>query len=202
VPTAPRADLPQLGETLRRLRLERGLELGDVAEELGVTAKDLRALEWDRQDLLGNGVGDQIQRDYAAFLGLEIEAPAATAPPKQLPAPLPSEVIPVEPEAAEPETEPRPSREVTRDEWLPLLAALGPPLVIALPFIREDVPVVTLGLVFISSLLLVAATLPQSVLARGDVSSVRYASYRQPLGLAALGILVPVALFSVLGALS
>jgi hypothetical protein len=197
VPTAPRAEPPQRGETLRRLRLERGLELGDVADELGFPVKDLRALEWGRRDLLP--AGEETEREYAAFLGLEI-APPPAPPARELPPPLPAEVLEQAPPAEA--AEPPPSREVSVDEWLPLLAALGPPLVIALPFIRDDIPVVTLGLLLLASLLLVAAALPQTVLARGRVSSLRFARYRQPLGLAALGILAPVVVFSVLGALS
>jgi protein arginine phosphatase len=56
---------------LRRRRLQRGLALADAAAELGVTAKSLRAIEWDRRDLLGSpGDAHRIERQYAAFLGL------------------------------------------------------------------------------------------------------------------------------------
>jgi transcriptional regulator with XRE-family HTH domain len=193
------AELPRLGETLRKLRLERGLELADVAAELDIPAKSLRALEWDRKDLLGgNGVDELIERRYAAFLGLEVAAPAAAAEPAAAPEPA----VGREPAAAAEAEAPRPSRGVSLSEWLAVLAALGPPLVIALPFLVEDVPLHTLGLVFLSSLLLFGAALPQGVLARARVSSASFARCREPLGLAALGILVPVALFSALGALT
>jgi Helix-turn-helix domain len=180
------AERPQLGEILRGLRLERGLELADAAAELGVPAKSLRAVEWDRRDLLrGNGAGELIEHRYAAFLGLELERPAAVA-------------------AAGTKTAvaeaPLPSRDVRLSEWLAPLAALGPPIVIALPFFFEDVPVPTFVLLFLSSLLLFGAALPQGVLSRFHVSSASFARYREPMGLAALGILVPVALFSALGA--
>jgi transcriptional regulator with XRE-family HTH domain len=179
------AERPQLGEILRGLRLERGLELADAAAELGVPAKSLRAVEWDRPDLLrGNGAGELIEHRYAAFLGLELERPAVAAAGTQT-------------AVAE---APRPSRDVSLSEWLAPLAALGPPFVIALPFFFEDVPVPTFVLLFLSSLLLFGAALPQGVLSRFRVSSASFARYREPMGLAALGILVPVALFSVLGA--
>jgi hypothetical protein len=185
------AELTQLGETLRSLRLQRGLELSDAAAELGIPTKSLRALEWDRRDLLGgDGAGELLERRYATFLGLDLGTPAPATP---LPAPVVSTPAPAK-------AAPSP-REVRLSEWLPLLAALGPPLVIALPFIFDDVPIHTLGLVFLSSLLLFSASLPQSVVARTSLDSARFARYREPLGLAALGILVPVAVFTVLGAL-
>jgi hypothetical protein len=193
------AELPRLGGTLRKLRLERGLELADVAAELDVPAKSLRAVEWDRSDLLrGNGADELIERRYAAFLGLEVAGPAVVEEPVVLPKPAAARE-PAEPAGAE---APRPSRDVSAREWLALLAALGPPFAIALPFFLEDAPVHTLGLVFVSSLLLFAAALPQGVLAHARVSSATFARCREPLGLAGLGILLPVALFSALGALT
>lgn len=180
------AEPTQLGEILRRLRLQRGIELVDAAAELGVPAKSLRALEWDRRDLLGgNGAGELIERRYAAFLGLDLGRPAVAA----------------ETAVAEEVEAPRHPRDVSLAEWLAVLAALGPPLVIALPFVLNDLPLHTLGLVFLSSLLLMGAALPQGVVARARVSSVSFARFREPLGLAALGILVPVAVFTALGAL-
>jgi transcriptional regulator with XRE-family HTH domain len=177
----------RLGETLRRLRLQRGLELTDVAVELGVPAKSLRALEWGRPDLLGGTGGEQIERRYAAFLGLDAGRPA--------PAPMPA-AAPTAPVAAQP------SREVSLVEWLALLAAIGPPLVIAVPFLFEDVPVLTLALVFLASLLLLGAALPQGVVSRAPLSAGGQARYRDSLGLAALGILIPVAAFNLLAALT
>jgi Helix-turn-helix domain len=182
VSNAATAELPRSGETLRRLRLERGIELSEAAAELGVPAKDLRALEWDRRDLLEGDDGDSIARRYAALLGLEAGEPAPAPAPAVAPAP--------------------PSRDVSRGEWLTVFAALGPPLVIAVPFVVEDVPPLTLGLAFLSSLLLVAAALPPAVVARAPVSVAAFGRYRESLGLAALGILVPVALFSTLAVLS
>lgn len=51
--------------------------MDEAAQELGIPAKILRAIEWDRRDLLGDAAdADQIERRYAAFLGLE-SAPSA-----------------------------------------------------------------------------------------------------------------------------
>jgi transcriptional regulator with XRE-family HTH domain len=181
VSNAKTAERPQLGETLRTLRLRRGLGLDEAADELGIPAKSLRALEWDRRDLVGgNGADELIQRRYAAYLGLDLGRPAVASTVE----------------------EHRPPREVAIVEWLALLAALGPPLVIAIPFLVDDVPLVTLGLVFLSSLLLLGAALPESVVARTRVSSATFARYREPLALAALGILLPVALFTLGSALT
>jgi hypothetical protein len=49
--------------------LQRGLELADVAAEVEVPSKALRAIEWDRLDLLDDPrEADPILRRYAAFL--------------------------------------------------------------------------------------------------------------------------------------
>jgi cytoskeletal protein RodZ len=42
------------GSELRRARILCGVELRDVARELGVPPGHLRAVEWDRLDLLGS----------------------------------------------------------------------------------------------------------------------------------------------------
>lgn len=109
-----------LGETLRRRREQRGLDLGDAAAELGVPAKSLRALEWDRPDLLESpGDADHLQLRYAAFLGLAVEG-------------LTSATGTVEEPAAAP---PRPRRRPRRVLLLPVLAALAPAVVIAVVFV-------------------------------------------------------------------
>ena len=56
-----------------------------------------------------------------------------------------------------------------------------------------ELPLLALGLVLLASLLLVGATAPPGVVAHTRVSATRFASARQPLALAAIGILVPVA---------
>jgi hypothetical protein len=63
-------------------------------------------------------------------------------------------------------------------------------------------PLVALGLVLASSLLLVGAVLPPGLVARTPVSPLSYARAREPLALAALGILVPVAVVALVVALS
>jgi Helix-turn-helix domain/Domain of unknown function (DUF4115) len=105
--------VPVRGEELRTCRLQRGLELADAAAELGVPAKSLRALEWDRPDLIGDDEADRIGRRYAALLGQEEPEPA--------PAPVPAAPPP-------PATERKPAL------WLPLLAALAPVAVIVVVY--------------------------------------------------------------------
>jgi transcriptional regulator with XRE-family HTH domain len=66
----------ETGERLRRARLERGLELADAAAQLKVHPKYLRALEWERPDLLPSGEeAKEYLRAYAQLLGLG-EVPA------------------------------------------------------------------------------------------------------------------------------
>lgn len=127
-----------LGETLRTRRLQRGLDLADAAAELGVPAKSLRALEWDRPDLLeSQGEADLIERRYAAFLGLEPGAPAAEAPAKgEAPARAEALATAEAPAVvAVPPSPPRPRRAL----WLPLLAALAPAVVIGVVYILGKV---------------------------------------------------------------
>jgi helix-turn-helix protein len=159
--------------------VERGLALADAARELEIPARSLRAVEWDRRDLLG-GDGDGIERQYAAFLGLNA-APAGESAPSSPGAP--------------------------RAGWVPLLAVLAGPLLIVLVFVLGEVTaangdgdmrLVPYGLVFVSSLLLAGAVLPAGVVARTPVSPASFARYRQRLALAAIGILAPVALFTLL----
>jgi cytoskeletal protein RodZ len=176
--SATTAELAALGETFRRQRLQRGLEIADGAAALGIPTKSLRALEWGRRDLLDAQDAERIERRYAAFLGLE---PAAPSPGARKVAP------------------PRATKG-SRSDWFLLVAALAPPLVIALPLALQEVPLLTLSLVLLSSLLLVGAALPPGIVARTAVSPATFARYREPLGMAAIGILIPVALFSVLAA--
>jgi hypothetical protein len=62
-------------------------------------------------------------------------------------------------------------------------------------------PLLALALVFFSSLLVVGAVLPPGVVARTPVSPVRYEHLREPLALAAIGILLPVAIVALATAL-
>jgi cytoskeleton protein RodZ len=101
-------------------RVHRGLDLGDAAAELGVPAKSLRALEWDRPDLLESpGEADHLQLRYAAFLGLAVEGlTTATGTVEEPPAAAPG-----------------PKRRSRRALVLPVLAALAPAVVIAVVFV-------------------------------------------------------------------
>jgi hypothetical protein len=65
-----------------------------------------------------------------------------------------------------------------------------------------SLPLLALTLVLFSSLLLVGAVLPPGVIARARLSPADFARFRQPLALAAIGILVPVAVVALLVALS
>jgi cytoskeletal protein RodZ len=57
------------GPELRRARIRCGLELRDVARELGVPSGDLRAVEWDRLDLLSSArYGEKLVRRYEEWL--------------------------------------------------------------------------------------------------------------------------------------
>jgi hypothetical protein len=64
-----------------------------------------------------------------------------------------------------------------------------------------QLPLVALALVLVSSGLLVGAVLPPGLVARTPVSPTTYARAREPLALAALGILVPVAVVALVVAL-
>jgi Domain of unknown function (DUF4115)/Helix-turn-helix domain len=105
--------------------VQRGLELEDAAAALSVPARNLRALEWDRADLLGNPrEADQLHLRYAAFLGLAVEGlTSATA-------------IAEAPAVAAPA--PRPKSRLRRAVWLPVLAALAPAVVIAVVFVLDQ----------------------------------------------------------------
>jgi cytoskeleton protein RodZ len=119
-----------LGETLRSRRQQRGLELDDAAAELGVPAKSLRALEWDRPDLLGSPAeAEHLHLRYAAFLGLGMEGLTSATGAVVEPAV-------VEPTVAEPTVAaPRPKDRSRRAVWLPALAALAPAVVIGVVFV-------------------------------------------------------------------
>src|SRR5919204_3232995 len=120
--------MPELGERLREVRRSRGYELIQLEAALKVKTKYLRALEWERFDLLPDEkTARRILRAYAAFLELDGSAfvhefdmrvgakPAATP-------------------AAEPRPTPRPKRKHVRGAFLlALIPAL--PAAIAIPVI-------------------------------------------------------------------
>jgi hypothetical protein len=95
------------------------------------------------------------------------------------------------------------------------LALVAPLLVIVVVLVLDEVMAgggdiegggltfgVTLALLLLSALLFAASALPLSFVERTPVSSARFARYRQPLALAAIGILVPVILFGLLVSLA
>lgn len=65
-----------------------------------------------------------------------------------------------------------------------------------------QLPLIALALVFLSSLLVVGAVLPPGVVARTPVPPERYAALREPLALAAIGILLPVVVVALAVALA
>jgi Domain of unknown function (DUF4115) len=71
--------------------MRRGLELVEVAAELDIPSKSLRAVEWDRLDLLGDPMeAERIVQRYTAFLEGENGAvPAAEAADTAETAPIP-----------------------------------------------------------------------------------------------------------------
>ena len=78
------------GEELRNARIRCGYDVGTVARELGVPPGDLRALEWDRADLLGDRRAAKLLRSYVEWLEPEgvprpvkgsLEQQAASAKP-------------------------------------------------------------------------------------------------------------------------
>jgi hypothetical protein len=65
-----------------------------------------------------------------------------------------------------------------------------------------QLPLIALALVLLSSLLVVGAVLPPGLVARTPVAPERYEALREPLALAAIGILVPVAIVALAVALA
>src|SRR5438874_1046034 len=64
--------MTSVGETLRRARLMRNLELDRIAEELKISASMLKAIEEERFDKLTGGVfALSFVRQYARLLGLD-----------------------------------------------------------------------------------------------------------------------------------
>jgi cytoskeleton protein RodZ len=88
-----------IGETLRRERLRRNLELQQIAEELKLSTRFLDAIENERFDRLPGGVFTKsFVRQYAHLLGLdeeEMAAEAARAAGLLADAPLPEPRTPI-----------------------------------------------------------------------------------------------------------
>ena len=63
-----------VGETLRRERLKRNLELEEISRELKISTRFLQAIENDQYDKLPGGVfAKSFVRQYARLLGLDEE---------------------------------------------------------------------------------------------------------------------------------
>jgi hypothetical protein len=68
-PSGASAGTTPSGGELRRGRVQCGAELRDVARDLGVPSGDLRALEWDRVDLLQSpGYAMRLALRYQSWL--------------------------------------------------------------------------------------------------------------------------------------
>jgi cytoskeleton protein RodZ len=66
--------MTSIGETLRRERLRRNLELGQIADELKISSRFLEAIEREQFDKLPGGVFvKSFVRQYALLLGLDAE---------------------------------------------------------------------------------------------------------------------------------
>jgi hypothetical protein len=65
-------------------------------------------------------------------------------------------------------------------------------------FANGSLGILALGLVVLSSLLVVLAVLPPRLVARTPVARARYARYREPLALAAIGIFASVTVVALL----
>jgi len=64
--------MPSFGETLRRERELRGVDLRDIAEATNISLRFLQALEQDRTDVLPGGIFPKaFVRQYATYLGLD-----------------------------------------------------------------------------------------------------------------------------------
>jgi cytoskeleton protein RodZ len=80
-----------VGETLRRERMKRNLDLEEISTELKISTRFLQAIENDQYDKLPGGVfAKSFVRQYARLLGLDEEAIAtqvqqAMAPPPEVP---------------------------------------------------------------------------------------------------------------------
>jgi hypothetical protein len=176
------------------------LALDEAARALRIPAKILRAIEWDRRDLLGDAAdADRIERRYAAFLGMPPDRPTSPvieSPPSRRSvrrglaalARLPPLLVPV----------------LLAPLIVISLVTLLPPVVAWAGDVEGDGLIlgISLGLLLFSSLLFGASVLPASVVERTPVPPAKYAPYRQPLALAAIGILVPLVLFGLLVALT
>jgi len=84
-----------VGETLRRERMKRNLDLEQISNELKISTRFLQAIESDQYDKLPGGIfAKSFVRQYARLLGLDEEAIAGEV--QQALAPAPEVPVPVE----------------------------------------------------------------------------------------------------------
>jgi cytoskeleton protein RodZ len=88
--------MTSIGETLRRERLKRNLELGQISQVLKISSRMLAAIEEEKFDRLPGGVFSRsFVRQYASYLGLDPEEIGGRVEPMLEP-------LPDEPKYAEP----------------------------------------------------------------------------------------------------
>src|SRR5215471_9179364 len=77
-----------VGETLRRERMKRNLDLEEISRELKISSRFLKAIEDDQYDKLPGGVFvKSFVRQYARLLGLDEEQLAAQVQQSLAPVP-------------------------------------------------------------------------------------------------------------------
>ena len=129
--------MTSIGETLRRERLKRNLELGQIAQELKISARFLEAIEAGELDKLPGGVFTRsfiIQ--YARLLGLDAEEIAGQLqrtldPPPEVPASV-EEPKPADSAIRVPRVEEWEAIGASRFRWSSSLAAAALVLVVML----------------------------------------------------------------------
>jgi len=131
----------ELGSSIREVRLRHGLTLPEVGEQLRVPAKVLRALEWERFDLVGDDANarralrayveylgldsDAYLAEYEARLGLSptlsvaVETPAEPSAPVVPSAPVPEAPAPTAPSGAPPPPPVSPATVVVEPQAVP-----------------------------------------------------------------------------------
>jgi len=128
--------MTSIGETLRRERLRRNLELDRISTDLKISAKLLEAMEADRFDKLPGGVFTRsFVRQYANYLGLDEQEIAASLQRMLEPEPVPADVSESNPPASTNIALPRVKNWLPENSnfgWSSSLRALGLVVVVVL----------------------------------------------------------------------
>jgi cytoskeleton protein RodZ len=121
--------MTSIGETLRRERQKRNLQLDQVSRELKISTRFLEAIEKEQFDRLPGGVfAKSFVRQYARMLGIDEEEAAAEVQRTLAPSSLPQFAEAASKRAAPPTVEFAPrvdsisSRPFASGSWLPALA--------------------------------------------------------------------------------